>query len=334
MKSQIIFSGIQPSGNLHIGNYLGAIKQFVELQKENEAIFCVVDHHAITVPQDPKTLFKRTLEIAILYLASGIDPQKSIIFVQSHVPAHTELGWILNTLTPLGELERMIQFKEKTQNKKNKAGVLAGLLNYPTLMAADILLYQTDVVPVGEDQKQHIEFTRMIAEKFNKKFGETFKLPKAFIDKNAARIMGLDDPRKKMSKSSKSKNNYILLLEKPDEIRRKIKSAVTDSGSEIKYDSEEKPAISNLLSIYEGFSGKTVKEIEKEYAGRNYAEFKNDLAEVIIDGLKPIQKRFAELQEDEGQILKILKNGAEKAEPLAKATLDVVKQKIGFVSLK
>ena len=332
MESQIVFSGIQPSGDLHIGNYLGAIKQFVELQKNNEAIFCVVDHHAITVPQDPKLLYKRTLELASLYLASGINPQKSIIFIQSHVPAHTELGWILNTLTPLGELERMTQFKERAQNKKNKAGVLAGLLNYPTLMAADILLYQTDIVPVGEDQKQHIEFTRMIAEKFNKKFGTAFKLPKELINKNSARIMSLDDPTKKMSKSAESKNNYILILEEPEEIRRKIKIAVTDSGSEIKFDREKKPAISNLISIYEGFSNKLVKEIEKIYHSKTYAEFKSDLAEVIINGLAPIQKRFKELAKDQNQVLKILKDGAAKAEPLAKSTLDVVKQKIGFVS--
>lgn len=331
MRSQIVFSGIQPSGDLHIGNYLGAIKQFVKLQEENEAVFCVVDHHAITVPQDPETLFRRTLEIAMLYLAVGIDPEKSIIFIQSHVPAHAELGWILNTLTPLGELERMTQFKEKAQNKKNKAGVLAGLLNYPTLMAADILLYQTDIVPVGEDQKQHIEFTRMIAEKFNKKFGTAFKLPKELINKTSARIMGLDDPTKKMSKSAESKNNYILIMEEPEEIRRKIKIAVTDSGSEIKFDRDKKPAISNLISIYEGFSDKPVKKIEKIYRSKTYAEFKNDLAEVIIGGLLPIQKKFGELAKDKTQILKILKDGAAKAEPLAKITLDVVKQKIGFV---
>src|SRR3989338_6965731 len=328
MRSQIVFSGIQPSGDLHIGNYLGAIKQFVKLQEENEAVFCVVDHHAITVPQDPETLFRRTLEIAMLYLAVGIDPEKSIIFIQSHVPAHAELGWILNTLTPLGELERMTQFKERAQNKKNKAGVLAGLLNYPTLMAADILLYQTDIVPVGEDQKQHIEFTRMIAEKFNKKFGTAFKLPKELINKTSARIMGLDDPTKKMSKSAESKNNYILIMEEPEEIRRKIKIAVTDSGSEIKFDRDKKPAISNLISIYEGFSDKPVKKIEKIYRSKTYAEFKNDLAEVIIGGLLPIQKKFGELAKDKTQILKILKDGAAKAEPLAKITLDVVKQKI------
>ena len=255
---QRIFSGVQPSGNLHIGNYLGAIKQFVELQKQNDAIFCIVDQHAITVPQDPQELREKTLEVAMLYLACGIDPKKSIVFVQSHVRAHTELGWMLTTLTPLGELERMTQFKEK----KERTGVLAGILNYPILMAADILLYQTDLVPVGEDQRQHVEFTRMIAEKFNNRFGHTFKLPKELINKNTARIMALDNPEKKMSKSAENRNNYISILEAPDEISRKIKIAVTDSGSEIKFDPREKPAISNLLTLYREFSGKSVKEIE------------------------------------------------------------------------
>jgi tryptophanyl-tRNA synthetase len=337
MKSQVIFSGIQPSGNLHIGNYLGAIKQFVELQKNNEAylrrqaIFCVVDQHAITIPQDPETLHEKTLEVAMLYLAAGIDPKKSIIFIQSHVPAHAELGWILNTLTPLGELERMTQFKEKSKNKNQKTRVTAGLLNYPTLMAADILLYQTDAVPVGEDQLQHIEFTRMIAQKFNKRFGETFKLPKAIVNKDSARIMGLDNPAKKMSKSAENPDNYIAILEKPDEIRRKIKIAVTDSGSEIIFDPEKKPAISNLLSIYSGFSGQEIKEIEKKYQGKKYFEFKNDLAEVIIDGLEPLRKKFKELDKDKKSVLKILREGKEKAEAIANATLRTAKEKMGFV---
>lgn len=324
-----IFSGIKPSGDLHIGNYLGAIKQFVELQKENEAIFCVVDLHAITVPQDPKLLKKHTLDIAMMYLAAGINPNKSIIFIQSHVTAHAELGWILNTFTPVGELERMTQYKDALAKGKPNFG---GLLNYPTLMAADILLYKTSVVPVGEEQIQHIELTRSIAERFNNKYGETFVIPKPILSKENARVMSLTNPLSKMAKSDDDLNGVISLIDSPDEIRRKIKSAVTDSGSEIKFDPEKKPAISNLLSIYDGFSEKTAKEIEKDYTGKNYAEFKNDLAEVIIEGLKPIQKRFFELQKDESQILKILRDGAEKAEPLAKVTLDVVKQKIGFVS--
>lgn len=332
-KKQRIFSGIQPSGNLHIGNYLGAIKQFVELQKENDAIFCIVDQHAITVPQDPKELREKTLEVAMLYLASGIDPKKSIIFAQSHVPAHTELGWMLTTLTPLGELERMTQYKDKSRETKDKSrGMYAGLLNYPALMAADILLYQADAVPVGEDQRQHIEFTRMIAEKFNNRFGQTFKLPKELINKNTARIMGLDDPAKKMSKSAESPNNYISILEKPDEIRRKIKIAVTDSGSEVKFDPLKKLAISNLIALYQGFSEKSAKEIEEMYAGKGYAEFKKNLAEIIVSELEPIQKKFKEFLRDKKEMLDILKQGAKKAEVLAEKTLTDAKEKMGFLA--
>ena len=265
---QRIFSGVQPSGNLHIGNYLGAIKQFIKLQADADAIFCVVDLHAITVPQDPKILREKTLETAMLYLACGIDPEKSIIFIQSHVPAHTELSWILNTITPLGELERMTQYKEKSQNTKTKSqttGIMAGLLNYPTLMAADILLYQTDAVPVGEDQKQHVELTRSIAERFNNRFGQTFKTPKEILN-NSARIMGLDDPTKKMSKSAESKNKYVAILEDPDEIRRKFKIAVTDSENKLGFDPSNRPAISNLLNIYSAFSDIPMNKVIQQYA--------------------------------------------------------------------
>lgn len=328
---KILFSGVQPSGNIHIGNYLGAIKQFVELQNNYEAVFCIVDEHAITIPQDPSLLRKKTLEVAAIYIAVGIDPQKSTIFIQSHVPAHAELGWILNTITPLGELERMTQYKEKSQNKKAKAGVFAGLLNYPTLMAADILLYKSEFVPVGEDQLQHVEFTRMLADKFNKRFGETFPIPKALINKNTARIMGLDNPQKKMSKSAENPNNYIALLDSPDEIRKKIKSAVTDSGSEIKFDLDKKPAISNLLAIYAGFSNKSIKDAEKMYVGKNYAEFKKDLAEIIIEGLKPMQEKIKILYQDEKGLMEIVRNGAKKASKIADKTLYEVKEKIGFL---
>lgn len=329
-----IFSGIQPSGNLHIGNYLGAVKQFVELQEKNEAIFCVVDLHAITVPQDPKELYQNSLDLAALYLAAGINPQRSIIFLQSHVPAHTELGWILNTLTPLGELERMTQYKEKVQNTKRKAqkyGIPAGLLNYPTLMAADILLYKTEAVPVGEDQLQHIELTRMIAEKFNKRYGETFIIPRPLIKENSARIMGLDNPVKKMSKSASSHNNYIAILDSPDEIRRKIKIAVTDSGKEIRYDPDSKPAISNLMTIYAAFSGKSHKEIEKQYQNHGYAEFKKDLAELIIEKLAPIQRKYNDFSKEKEEIRKILQDGAQKAAIIANQTLKEVKEKVGLV---
>ncbi len=331
-KSQVLFSGIQPSGILHIGNYLGAIKQWVELQNEYRSFFCIVDEHAITVPQDPTELRENTLRTAMIYLAAGIDPKRSTIFVQSHVPAHTELGWILNTLTPLGELERMTQFKDKKQETRNKKhGTLAGLLNYPTLMAADILLYKTNAVPVGEDQLQHIEFTRSIAERFNNRYSETFVVPKAIVNKEGARIMGLDDPTKKMSKSAASPNNYISLLDSPDEISRKIKIAVTDSGSEIVYDEEKKPAISNLIAIYSLFSGKSVQALEKEYSGKGYAEFKAELAKVIINALAPISERFRELEQQKDKVLIVLRGGAEDASKVAEATLREVKEKMGFL---
>jgi len=329
-KKKIIFSGIQSSGNLHIGNYLGAIKQWTELQNtgEYQNIFCVVDEHAITTPQYPAKLRSKILEVFTLYLALGIDPEKSIIFVQSNVPEHTELGWILNTITPIGELERMTQFKDKSKKQKS---VLAGLLNYPTLMAADILLYHTNIVPVGEDQLQHIELTRTIARKFNSTFGETFAIPEPFINKEGKRIMGLDDPLKKMSKSAENPKNYIALLDSPETIREKIKAAVTDSASEVKYDMENKPAVSNLLTIYSLFSGKAIAELEKEYEGKNYSVFKNDLAEIIIEGLSPIQKKYKELSANPDYLKKVLRDGAEKAKAIASQTMAEVRSKIGFL---
>lgn len=327
---KVIFSGIAPSGNIHIGNYLGAIKQWIKLQESGdfETIFCIVDEHAITVPQNPEKLREKIMEVATLYLAAGIDPKKSLIFIQSHVSEHTELGWILNTLTPLGELQRMTQFKDKSQKQKS---VLAGLFNYPTLMAADILLYHTNLVPVGEDQIQHIELTRMLAKKFNSQFGKTFEIPEPMINKTGARIMGLDDPDKKMSKSAENPNNYIALLDSPEIIRKKIKIAVTDSGKEIKYDKKNKPAISNLLTIYSLFAEKPLEEIEKEYANKTYAEFKKDLAEIIIEGLSPLQKKYAELEKNPDYVKSILKNGAEKAKKTASQTMSEVRQKIGFI---
>lgn len=330
-KSQVLFSGIQPSGILHIGNYLGAIKQWVELQDTYRSFFCIVDEHAITVPQDPKELRENTLKTAMMYLAAGIDPKKSTIFVQSHVPTHTELGWILNTMTPLGELERMTQFKEKAGDQRKKTGVFAGLFNYPTLMAADILLYKTNIVPVGGDQLQHVELTRSLAERFNNRFGETFAIPKAMVSKTGARIMGLDDPTKKMSKSAPSPDNYISLLDVPEEIRRKIKIAVTDSGTEIKYDEKQKPAISNLLAIYHLFSGRPVGDLEKEYRGKGYAEFKQNLGDIIIKALKPLQERHRELEKNEDEVLKILHNGADAARNIADKTLHEVKERVGFL---
>ena len=338
-KKKIIFSGTAPSGNIHIGNYLGAVKQWVELQNtaEYQTIFCVVDEHAITTPQDPAKLRSKILEVFTLYLALGIDPEKSIIFVQSAVPEHTELGWILNTITPVGELERMTQFKDKSQKQKS---VLAGLLNYPTLMAADILLYKTNLVPVGEDQLQHIEITRAIAKKFNSAYGQTFAIPEPFINKEGKRIMSLDDPSKKMSKSAENPKNYIALLDSPEAIREKIKAAVTDSASEIKYDAQNKPAISNLLTIYSLFSGlpagrqgKKISELEKEYGGKNYAVFKYDLAEAIIEGLSPIQKKYKELSANPDYLKKVLRDGAEKAKNIASQTMAEVRSKIGFLEI-
>lgn len=327
-----IFSGIQPSGELHIGHYFGAIKNWAALQNEYRAIFCVVDEHAITVPQEPKKLRERTLDVAALYIACGIDPEKSLIFIQSHNQDHTQLGWILNTLTPLGELERMTQFKDKSRETGDKKqGTLAGLLNYPTLMAADILLYQTDIVPVGEDQKQHIELARTLARKFNSTYGPTFKEPKELIQKSGARIMALDDPTKKMSKSSPNTANYIGLLDSPEEIRRKIKIAVTDSGAEVRFSPTEKPAITNLITMYHLASGLTIKEIEKKFAGKGYGDFKKELGDVLVKHLLLIKQKYYELKRDKKQILEMLAKGAMVAKEISGRTLADVKQKIGFL---
>lgn len=327
MNKQRIFSGVQPSGNLHIGNYLGAIKNWVALQNEYESIFCVVDLHAVTVPQDPEMLRKKTLEIAKIYLAAGIDPTKATIFVQSQVAQHAELMWLLNTLAKMSELDKMTQFKDKSQ-KEGREGAAVGLYDYPVLMAADILLYDTQIVPVGEDQKQHVELARDLAKRFNQKFGETFIVPEVHIKKEGMRIMGLDDPTKKMSKSAASEYNYIALMDDAETIRKKIKKAVTDSGSEIVYQ-DDKPALKNLLNIYASFSGKSVKEIEALFAGKGYGQFKTELAEVIIAALEPFQKRFAELSDE--KVLEILKEGAQKAGQLAETKMRLVKEKMGFV---
>jgi tryptophanyl-tRNA synthetase len=326
MKKRI-FSGVQPSGNLHIGNYLGAIKNWVELQEKFDSVFCVVDMHAITVPQDPEKLKQKTIELAKIYLAAGISPEKSAIFIQSHVPEHAELAWILNTLTKVSEMERMTQFKDKTQ-KGGREGAGMGLFDYPVLMAADILLYDTDVVPVGEDQLQHIELTRTLANRFNQKFGQTFVVPEAFVTRQGMRIMGLDDPTKKMSKSADSEYNYLGLTDSPELIRKKIMKAVTDSGSEIKY-SEDRPALRNLMNIYSILGDLAVKDIEEKYAGKGYADFKKDLAEITVKFLEPFQARFNSLSDD--QVLEILRAGAERVRPLAKKKLSEVKKKIGFV---
>ncbi len=321
-----IFSGVRPSGKLHIGNYLGAVKQWLELQKENQCLFCVVDLHAITTPYNPKNFQKAIREIAAVYLAAGLDWKKSIIFVQSQVKEHTELAWLLSTVTSVGDLKRMTQFKEKSKKEKM---VNAGLLNYPVLMASDILLYQTEAVPVGQDQKQHVELTREIARKFNKKYGETFKLPEARISKEGAKIMSLIEPEKKMSKTDKE-DSCIFLFDEPGVIRKKIGSAQTDSGKEIKYNPEEKAGISNLLTIYSLFSDKSIKELEKGFQEKNYKEFKENLAELLIKKLKPFRERKKELEKDPSSIEKILKEGAEKAKDIAEENMKEIKEKMGL----
>ena len=323
-----VFSGVQPSGVLHLGNYLGAIKNWVSLQDEYDCVFCVVDLHAITIPQKPEELRRKIMEITAIYLAAGIDPKKSIIFIQSQVPAHAELCWILNTIAKIPELERMTQFKEKSQEHKNDINL--GLFDYPILMAADILLYNTDLVPVGEDQKQHVELARTLAERFNKTFGETFVLPQTLIKKEGARIMGLDNPSKKMSKSAKSPLNYIALTDSPDLIREKIKKAVTDSGKEIIF-RPDKPALANLLTIYSLVSDKSIQELETQYKNSSsYNQFKEDLAEKIIKFLTPFQKKYNNLINRPDDLKNILEEGKEKASNIAERTLEIVKNKIGI----
>ncbi|OHA09229.1 MAG: tryptophan--tRNA ligase [Candidatus Sungbacteria bacterium RIFCSPLOWO2_01_FULL_59_16] len=332
-----IFSGVRPSGDLHIGNYLGAIRQWVRLQEDREVFFGIMDLHAITTPHDPAKLADQTLETAMAYLAAGLDPAKATLMVQSRVPAHAELAWILGTMTPLGELERMTQFKEKSRSKLGallpaaRQNVMAGLLNYPVLMAADILLYQADAVPVGEDQVQHVELARSIAERFNNRYGQTFTVPEVMLQHEAARIMALDDPTKKMSKSGESDRGYILPTDAPDAIREKIKTAVTDSGKEVTYNPDRKPAISNLLVIFSEFSGMPIRELERAYAGKSYVEFKADLAEAVISGLTPLQEKLAAFTKDPDGVRVILQKGSAKAAAIAEKTLNDVKQKIGFL---
>ncbi|NTU66944.1 MAG: tryptophan--tRNA ligase [Candidatus Moranbacteria bacterium] len=367
MKKRI-FSGIQPSGNLHIGNYLGAIKNWVALQDEYDSIFCVVDMHAITVPQDPEQLRQKTIEIAKIYLASGIDPKKCSIFIQSQISEHAELMWILNTISRMSDLFRMTQFKDKSgvktdletienvlsisaasnekqyigTNNENKVSVDAyvrnyidkinkvevGLFSYPVLMAADIILYGTEIVPVGEDQKQHVELARDLAKRFNHRFGDTFIIPKSHIKEEGMRIMGLDTPEKKMSKSAPSEYNRIDLLDDPEMAKKKIMKAVTDSGSEIIY-TDEKPAIKNLIDIYSALGNISSKEIETKYKGKGYGDFKKDLAGVVAAFLTDFQKKYNAISDDE--VLAILHEGAEKVRPIAKKKLDEVKGKVGFI---
>lgn len=330
-KKKRILSGIQPSGHLMIGNYLGALKNWVQLQDQYECYYVLVDMHAITVRQDPKELRRRSYDLIALYIAAGIDPKKSVIFIQSHVPQHAELSWVLNCITYTGELNRMTQFKDKS--KKYSKNINAGLYTYPVLMAADILLYQADLVPVGHDQKQHLELTRDLAQRFNSLYSDTFTVPEPYIPKVGARIMSLQEPLNKMSKSDENPNNYIALLDEPGVIRNKIKRAVTDSEKTIRYD-QNRPGISNLMTIYSVISGKSFADIEQEYSNRGYEEFKSDLGNMVADYLSPLQKRFHEIRGDRGYMDDILKEGAKKAYAEARKTLSKVYRKTGFVQIK
>jgi len=322
-----ILSGIQPTGTLHLGNYLGAVRQWIELQEKNECFFLIVDLHALTVPQDPKEFKASVLEKTTELLAVGIDPERCVLFVQSQVGEHTELAWILNTLTPIAELERMTQFKDTSQ--KQKSNVNIGLLTYPTLMAADILLYQTQGVPVGDDQTQHLELTRTLARKFNTKYGETFVLPKAIIQKEGGRIMSLTNPKAKMSKTDDAASS-ISLFEDPKDIKAKINTAVTDTGSAITYNPARKPGISNLLTIYSEFSGESTSQIEKKFKGKGYAPFKKSLSDLLIKKLAPFREKKKDLEKREVYVEETLRKGTQKAEAIASTTMQDVRSKVGL----
>ncbi|HVH96146.1 MAG TPA: tryptophan--tRNA ligase [Bacillus sp. (in: firmicutes)] len=321
-----IFSGIQPSGTITLGNYIGALKQFVELQDEYNCYFCIVDQHAITVPQDPIVLRKNIRSLAALYLAVGLDPEKATLFIQSEVPAHAQAAWMMQCISYIGELERMTQFKDKSAGKD---AVSAALLTYPPLMVADILLYSADLVPVGEDQKQHLELTRDLAERFNKKYNDIFTIPEVRIPKVGARIMSLQDPSKKMSKSDPNQKGFISMLDEPKQIEKKIKSAMTDSEGIVRFDIENKPGVSNLLSIYSIVSGKTIAELETLYEGKGYGAFKGDLAEIIINTLSPIQQKYNELMES-NELDEILDRGSEKARLVADKMVSKMERAMGL----
>ncbi|WP_001992152.1 tryptophan--tRNA ligase [Helicobacter pylori] len=326
MHKKRVFSGIQPTGQIHLGNYLGAIKHWVELQDEYENLFCIVNSHAITLPIDPIFLKSQTYELVKLLLACGIDPSQSGLFIQSEVDEHPALAWLLNCQVSMGEMQRMTQFKDKSL--KNPKSVNVGLFNYPILMASDILLYQSDLVPVGEDQKQHLELTRNIAEKFNRDFGNCFKVPEPLIAKVGARVMGLDDPKVKMSKSHQGANHAIFLLDEPDVIVKKIKKAATDSTGVIAFD-ETREGIFNLLNIYMLLSDESPEKIEERFKNKGYGDFKKELAEVVIQSLKPIQERYKEISDDE--VKAILNGGVKKARPLAQMTYQKAKELMGLV---
>ncbi len=329
-NKKTVFSGIQPSGNLTIGNYLGALRNFSQFTDNYDCLYCVVDQHALTVRQNPAELRRRTYEVLALYIACGLDPDKSILYVQSHVPAHAQLAWILDCYTMFGELSRMTQFKDKSA--KNADNINAGLFTYPVLMAADILLYQTDFVPVGEDQKQHLEITRDIANRFNTVYGPTFTVPEPIIKRTGAKIQSLAEPDKKMSKSDANENAVVRILDDKDTIIRKFRRAVTDSGSEVRR-ADDKPGIGNLMTIYSCFTGKTDEEIEAEFAGKGYGDFKTAVGEACACELAPLQERYKKLLADKAYLEQVMKQNAERAAYLARKTLSKVYRKVGFTSV-
>ena len=330
MERKRIFSGVQPTGALHLGSYLGAIRQWVLHQAENDNIFCVVDLHSLTIPEavDAKVLHAKSREVAGLYLACGIDPERCAVFIQSHVKEHSELAWILTCTTPLGWAEKMTQFKTKSEGRDS---VSTGLLTYPILQAADILLYRPQYVPVGEDQRQHLELTRDLAQRFNHRYKKTFRLPEPYILKETAKILDLQEPHAKMSKSASSPNGIVEMLDDPKVSAKKIRSAVTDSGTEIRFDPEEKPGVSNLLTIYSALTGRPVKELESDYEGRGYGDLKKDLGEVVVDFVTPFRDRTLELLEDRAELDAVLRRGADKARDVAERTLSDVYDRVGFV---
>ena len=329
MDKKIILSGIQATGSLHLGNYLGAINNWTKMQDEYDCYYMVADLHTLTIRNNPEELRENTLKLIALYIAAGLDPEKNTIFIQSHVPAHTQLSWVLNCYTYMGELNRMTQFKDKAA--KHADNINSGLFTYPVLMAADILIYNADLVPVGDDQKQHLEITRDIAERFNSIYGETFKVPEPLISKQGARIMGLQDPTSKMSKSAPDIMDKILLTDTPDEIRKKLKKAVTDSENCVRYDKENKPGVSNLMTIYGIIKNKSMEEVEKEFEGRGYGDFKSAVAEAIIERLEPIQKRYEELLSNKEKLMEIVRKADAKAAEKANKMVKEVYEKIGLV---
>ncbi|MBS4879069.1 MAG: tryptophan--tRNA ligase [Firmicutes bacterium] len=326
-EKKIIFSATQPSGRITLGNYLGALRNWGALQDDYNAIYCVADEHAITVRQDPAALRRQSLELYAQFIACGLDPEKSIIFIQSHVPQHAELAWVLNCYTMFGELSRMTQFKDKSASHADN--VNAGLFTYPSLMAADILLYQADLVPVGEDQRQHVEITRNIAQRFNGIYGDVFTMPEAYIPKVAARVMSLSEPEKKMSKSSPNENSFVLVMDKPEAIMRKFKRAITDSEGGI-YRSPEKPGVTNLIEIYSAVTGMTPEAVENEFNGKGYGVFKPAVGEAVVEALRPIREETERLLGDKGYLETLYRQGAEKAAALANRTLRKVHKKVGF----